>query len=221
MSASEYNQELLHDELIARVCALDGKQHDINANRNTLSATVRALSECTNVDPATIATIADQLSANPRFIRKSQEQSEQDIRLARNTKIAKYCVIAFALFFVFSLLKWFNINNSVKTVLHDVSPVQSRIGDFYMRSGRYPYDFEKIAYRNGAPAFESVENMQMGPTGELLIDTNGFFGSQLLLTPAATNDGRTKWRCSTNASWLFKLTSWTCEYQASLSFQHH
>ena len=67
MRRSENAQALIHEELIARVAALDGKQVEIDNNRKTFSATVEALVECTNVDQSTIESIADQLSVQTQF----------------------------------------------------------------------------------------------------------------------------------------------------------
>jgi len=216
---SEDQQQKLHNELVSRVSALDGKHVEIEANRQTLNATIDALSECTNVDRQKIESIADQLSVQSRFIESRPPRSSEDLRIDKITKYSKYCAGAAVMLFCFTMFKWFHINNSIKDVMHEVASVQSRTSDFYLRTGEYPYGFHKIGYEK-APSFKSVKGMKMGPNGELLIDVAGSFASQILLTPDATSDGLSRWSCTTNASWLFKVSGWLCKYQSSLKFSH-
>ncbi len=220
MPVSENSGSLLHEELVARVAALDGKQSIIDGNRKTLAATVEALAECTTVDRTAIEAIADQLSVQSRFVGNNQLSTEQQRKLAKKTRLAKYIAIAAVVLFSLSMLKWLNVNSTLKAVLHDISSVQSRTADFRLRTGRYPHGFEMIGYSSGAPQFPTVQAMEMGPQGQLLISTAGFFGSQVLLTPVASNDGWSTWQCSTNASWLFTISGWLCEYQSSMQFSH-
>jgi len=208
----------LRDELVARVTALDGKQAIIDNNQESLSATVEALAECTSIDKTTILSIAEQVSVKHELVNASNEpvvSATQD----RNTRIAKRCAILVCGLFAFSIAKWLSVNGTLKTVLHEVSPVQSRAADFYMRTGRYPYSFENLNFTNGPPPIESVSELEIGPNGELLVSTSGLFSSQVLLTPKPLVDGRTKWICSTNSSWLFKISSWSCTYKSSISFK--
>lgn len=217
--ASEDQQQKLHNELISRVSLLDGKHCEIEANRQTLNATIEALSECTSVDREKIESIADQLSVQSRFIESRPSPSSADSTAARITKYAKICAGGAVMLFCFTMFKWFHINNNIKDVMHEVASVQSRTADFYLRTGEYPYGFHKIGY-DKAPSYKSVKHMKMGPNGELLIDVAGLFASQILLTPGANPDGLSQWSCTTNASWLFKVSGWLCRYQSSLKFSH-
>ena len=195
----------LREELIARVSALDGKQHEVDTNRLTLRATVDALSECTNVDRDTINRIADQLSVLPENL---STDADEDL-IERNNRRAKYICIGFVTLFCFSMFKWFNVSSNIKSALHDTSTLQSRIADFQLRTGRYPYSFDQIHQSGSTP--QSLKSMQMGPEGQLLIKTKGFFGAELVLTPN-TGNGWSKWQCTTDASLMFIVTKWVCSY---------
>lgn len=194
----------IQQELIARVSALDGKQHEVNSNRLTLRATVDALSECTNVDRDTITRIADQLSVLPENL-----TTNDDRLITRNDRYAKYICITIAVLFCLSMFRWFNVSGNIKTVLHETSSLQSRIGDYKLRTGRYPYSFEQIFHHDGIT--EYTKSVQMGPEGQLLIQTDGLFGAEILLTPNAKN-GWPQWNCTTDASLMFVVTNWVCRY---------
>lgn len=209
--------ESLQKELISRVSALEGKQCAISSNRKSLSATVDALAECTDVDQTVIQQIADQLAVQPGYI-EPDNNCDATIKLERNTRRAKYFAIGLILLFTWSMIKWFNINNTIKSVMHDVSSVQSRIADFHLRTGRYPHSFESIDMPQ-PPNLASVKKIEIGPNGQLLIETQGIFGNQLMLTPVSRNNGWSQWQCTTNASRLFIITTWVCGYSSSLQFK--
>ncbi|MEM7257096.1 MAG: hypothetical protein AAF404_06885 [Pseudomonadota bacterium] len=219
MTSADNTAADLREELIRRVTALDGKQATIDSNRKTLAATVEALAECTNVDLASIQSVADTLSVRPEYVSVSADTAEQASNEKRNKQV-KFAVITVVVLFAFSLFKWMNVNSSINNVMHDVSQLQSRIADFYMRTGHYPFEFSQVGYLQGPPNLESAKSIEMGPHGQLLINTNGVFSGQILLSPDGRSDGRSKWQCSTDTSWIFTISSWLCGYSLSVQFNH-
>lgn len=219
MSSSNRTVEDLREELIRRVAALDGKQATIDTNQKSLAATVEALAECTDVDLASIQSVADTLSVRPEFVHcgTNTANSANNEQLTRRIKFA---AIAVVILFAISMFKWMNVNNNIDMVLHEISQLQSRIADFRLRTGRFPHEFSQVGYASALPQLDSAKTIEMGPYGQLLVNTSGVFGGKVLLSPVARSDGRSTWQCTTNASWLFKISSWLCEYASSVKFKN-